>query len=102
MEYHGQFKYLETVDVEADHNSLSDVVCPFPKHRGKRSADSFFVSGYTIAVSNNGVKFTESHFMYILDSTCQDTMNVSGEIKFVLKVRLFSILKWYTKMLNTM
>ncbi|XP_078323139.1 von Willebrand factor D and EGF domain-containing protein-like [Crassostrea virginica] len=85
IEYHGQLTYLETVDVEADHNSISDVICPFPKHQEGRSADPFFVSGYKIAMSNNGIKFSESHFVYILDSTCQDTMNVSGEIKFVLK-----------------
>ena len=56
-------------------------------------------------MSNNGKKFSESHFVYILDSTCQDTMNLSGEIKFVLKVRLIQQIrkifkKWYIYMIR--
>nr|XP_022320846.1 uncharacterized protein LOC111123050 [Crassostrea virginica] len=83
--YQGKVKYLETVDVEADHNSISDVICPFPTHRKRRSVDPSFISGYKIAMSNNGKLFSQSHLMYILDSTCQNTMNVSGDIKFALK-----------------
>ena len=98
IQYHGKYNYFETVDLIANHNSISDAICPFPKQREKRSVDSSFVSGYKIAMSNNGKQFSQAHFMYILDSTCQDTMNVSGEIKFVLKVSLRnSILEQYVK-----
>lgn len=84
--YQGNINYLETVNIEANHNSISDVICPFPPNRKKRSAYFPFVSGYKIAMSNNGKTFSQSHFMYILDSTCQDIKNISGEIGFVLKV----------------
>lgn len=84
--YQGNINYLETVNIEANHNSISDVICPFPPNRKKRSAYSPFVSGYKIAMSNNGKTFSQSHFMYILDSTCQDIKNISGELGFVLKV----------------
>lgn len=83
--YQGNHIFLETVKVEAQHNSISDVICPFPKLRKKRSTTTTFISGFKIAVSNDGKAFSPSHFMYILDSTCQDTMNVSGEIRFALK-----------------
>lgn len=87
--YQGNRILLETVSVEAQHNSISDVICPFPKLRKKRSTTSTFITGFKIAVSNDGKAFSPSHFMYILDSTCQDTMNVSGEIRFALKVTIF-------------
>lgn len=85
MPYQGNPIFSETIDIGADHNSISDIICPFPKVRKRRSTITSFISGYKISVSNDGNAFSQSHLMYILDSTCQDTMNVSGEIKFILK-----------------
>lgn len=85
MPYQGNPIFSETIDIGADHNSISDITCPFPKVRKRRSTITSFISGYKISVSNDGNTFSPSHLMYILDSTCQDTMNVSGEIKFILK-----------------
>lgn len=85
MPYQGNPIFSETIDIGADHNSISDIICPFPKVRKRRSTITSFISGYKISVSNDGNEFSPSHLMYILDSTCQDTMNVSGEIKFILK-----------------
>lgn len=85
MPYQGNPFFSETIDIGADHNSISDIICPFPKVRKRRSTITSFISGYKISVSNDGNTFSPSHLMYILDSTCQDTMNVSGEIKFILK-----------------
>lgn len=85
MPYQGNPIFSETIDIGADHNSISDIICPFPKVRKRWSTITSFISGYKISVSNDGNEFSPSHLMYILDSTCQDTMNVSGEIKFILK-----------------
>lgn len=86
MPYQGNPIFSETIDIGADHNSISDIICPFPKVRKRRSTVTSFISGYKISVSNDGNEFSPSHLMYILDSTCQDTKNVSGEIRFILKV----------------
>lgn len=80
---------LETSHVPGSHNTLSDIRCKFPRSHSKRSTLSSigFISGYKIAVSNNNKNFSEAHAVYILDSTCQDTLNVSGQLRFALKVR---------------
>lgn len=91
--------FFETDEVEANHNSISDVICPFPILRKKRSTSTSFISGYKISISNDGKAFSSSHLLYILDSTCQDTLNVSGNIKFALKVKeptfLNDFLTWH-------
>lgn len=44
-----------------------------------------------MSVSNNGQNYSTEHTLYILDGDCQDTVNVSGDIQFTLRVRcLFS------------
>lgn len=72
------------------HNTIGDIRCHFSHLDKKRSVEetntNAFITGYEIAVSNNNRNFSVSHMMYILDSTCQDTLNVSGELRFVLKV----------------
>lgn len=77
------------------HNTIGDIRCHFPHLVTKRSVqetnNNAFITGYEIAVSNNNRNFSVSHKMYILDSTCQDTLNVSGELRFVLKVHVFEI-----------
>lgn len=74
--------------VPGDHNTLSDIRCKFPSLLRKRSTSSpkVFVTGYRISVSNNNRNFSDAHEIYILDSTCQDTLNVSGQLRFALKV----------------
>lgn len=80
---------LETSHVHGSHNTLIDIRCKFPRTHSKRSAMSSvaFITGYKISVSNNNKNFSEAHAVYILDSTCQDTLNVSGQLRFALKVR---------------
>lgn len=79
---------LDTSIVPGDHNTLSDIRCKFPHLLRKRSTSSpkAFVAGYKISVSNNNRNFSDAHEIYILDSTCQDTLNVSGQLRFALKV----------------
>ena len=49
------------------------------------------MQGITMSVSNNGQNYSTEHTLYILDGNCQDTVNVSGDIQFTLRVRfLFS------------
>lgn len=80
---------LEASHFPGNHNTLSDIRCKFPLSRTKRSTFSSmaFITGYKISVSNNNKNFSEAHAVYILDSTCQDTLNVSGQLRFALKVR---------------
>lgn len=80
---------LETSYVPGTHNTLSDIRCKFPRYHSKRTTLSSvgFITGYKIAVSNNNNNFSEPHAVYVLDSTCQDTLNVSGQLRFALKVR---------------
>lgn len=44
------------------------------------------MTGYIISISNNAKDYSSGHMMYILDPTCQDTVNVSGKLRFALKV----------------
>lgn len=94
IDAHGSSKSLETFYLPAEHNTIADIGCPFPHNRKKRDIKNIeedaFVISYKIAISNNAKSFSDGHPIYILDSTCQDTMNVSGELKFVLKVRKFN------------
>lgn len=84
----GKHTYHETVVDQGVHNTLLDIRCPIPARRRRRSiSDSSFVTGYNVAISNNGRNYSPSHLLYILDSTCQDTVNVSGELRFALKVK---------------
>lgn len=80
---------LETSHVPGSHNTLSDIRCKFPRSHSKRSTVSSigFITGYKVSVSNNNKNFSDTHPIYILDSTCQDTLNVSGQLRFALKVR---------------
>lgn len=80
---------LETSYVPGGHNTLSDIRCKFPRSHSKRSTESSvgFITGYKIAVSNNNKNFSDAYAVYILDSTCQDTLNVSGQLRFALRVR---------------
>lgn len=55
-----------------------------------------FITEYKISVSNNNKNFSEAHAVYILDSTCQDTLNVSGQLRFALKVRRNAMLNIIT------
>lgn len=89
MTMNGTSRDLETSHVPGSHNTLSDIRCKFPRSHSKRSALSSigFITGYKIAVSNNNKNFSEAHAVYILDSTCQDTLNVSGQLRFALKVK---------------
>ena len=93
MDINGTSWDLETSRVTGDHNTLSDIRCKFPHSVNKRSttSSSAFITGYKIAVSNNNRNFSDAHAIYILDSTCQDTMNVSGQLRFVLKVVFFNV-----------
>ena len=95
MDINGTSLDLETSLVHGDHNTLSDIRCKFPHSLNKRSTTSSgaFITGYKIAISNNNRTFSDAHAIYILDSTCQDTMNVSGQLRFVLKVFFFDCSK---------
>ena len=88
IDFNGTSQDLETTRITGDHNTLNDIRCRFPHSVNKRSTTSStaFITGYKIAVSNNNRNFSDAHAIYILDSTCQDTMNVSGQLRFVLKV----------------
>ncbi|XP_065937728.1 von Willebrand factor D and EGF domain-containing protein [Magallana gigas] len=87
MTMNGTSLELETSYVPGSHNTLSDIRCKFPRSISKRSTLSSvgFITGYKIAVSNNNKNFSDAHAVYILDSTCQDTLNVSGQLRFALK-----------------
>ena len=91
---------LETSALQGVHNTIADIRCRFPHLVKKRSVtptNYAFITGYKVSVSNNNRNFSLSHLMYILDSTCQDTQNVSGELKFVLKViRNYAIFPSYS------
>lgn len=45
-----------------------------------------FVTGYSVSVSNDGTHFGASLPLYVLDSECQDTVNINGNLGFILKV----------------
>ncbi|XP_062621129.1 von Willebrand factor D and EGF domain-containing protein-like [Saccostrea cucullata] len=80
--------YHESVIIPAEHNTLAEVRCRVPVNEHKRSirySHEAFVTGYMISISNNANNFSSGQFMYILDSTCQDTVNVSGQLRFALK-----------------
>lgn len=81
---------FETTHMQGVHNTIGDIRCNFPHLMNRRSVGDTkiiaFITGYEISISNNNRNFSVPHMMYILDSTCQDTINVSGELKFVLKV----------------
>lgn len=85
------------------HNTIGDIRCHFPHIVKKRSVEennnNAFITGYEISVSNNNRNFSVSHMMYILDSTCQDTLNVSGELRFVLKVYAYNT--YYNRFYHT-
>ncbi|XP_062569533.1 von Willebrand factor D and EGF domain-containing protein-like [Saccostrea cucullata] len=87
INYKGENKSLGVHIVPAVHNTVADIRCPFPHLRQKRSSptNNEFVVAYKIAVSNDGKSFSDNHLLYILDSTCQDTLNVSGQLRFTLR-----------------
>lgn len=73
--------------VQAEHDSIAEVFCPLGPARRKRSVPRGFVQGITISVANNGRNFSTQTTIYVLDGVCQDTVNVSGDIQFTLRVR---------------
>lgn len=89
LNYKGNRTELEATTMQGVHNTIADIRCHFPHLVKKRSVEetnnNAFITGYEISVSNNNRNFSVSHMMYILDSTCQDTLNASGELRFVLK-----------------
>lgn len=74
--------------VQAEHDSIAEVFCPLGSARRRRSVPWGFVQGITLSVANNGRNFSTQHTIYVLDGVCQDTVNVSGDIQFTLRVRL--------------
>lgn len=44
------------------------------------------MTGFTVSVSNDGRHFSTGQPLYILDSICQDTINIDGNLGFILKV----------------
>lgn len=74
--------------VQAEHDSIAEVFCPLGPARRRRSVPRGFVQGITLSVANNGRNFSTQHTIYVLDGVCQDTVNVSGDIQFTLRVRL--------------
>ncbi|XP_062599868.1 von Willebrand factor D and EGF domain-containing protein-like [Saccostrea cucullata] len=86
MNMNGTAWELETTLIPGDHNTIGDIRCKFPHSISKRSVSkTAFVTGYHVSVSNNKRNFSDVHPIYILDSTCQDTVNVSGQLRFALK-----------------
>lgn len=90
LNYTGNRTELEATNIQGVHNTIGDIRCHLPHLVKKRSVEeadnNAFITGYEISVSNNNRNFSVSNMMYILDSTCQDTINVSGKLRFVLKV----------------
>nr|XP_034329096.1 von Willebrand factor D and EGF domain-containing protein-like isoform X2 [Crassostrea gigas] len=72
--------------VQAEHDSIAEVFCPLGPARRRRSVPRGFVQGITLSVANNGHNFSTHHTIYVLDGVCQDTVNVSGDIQFTLRV----------------
>uniref|UniRef100_A0A8W8J2H6 von Willebrand factor D and EGF domain-containing protein n=1 Tax=Magallana gigas TaxID=29159 RepID=A0A8W8J2H6_MAGGI len=72
--------------VQAEHDSIAEVFCPLGPARRRRSVPRGFVQGITLSVANNGRNFSTHHTIYVLDGVCQDTVNVSGDIQFTLRV----------------
>uniref|UniRef100_A0A8W8J035 EGF-like domain-containing protein n=1 Tax=Magallana gigas TaxID=29159 RepID=A0A8W8J035_MAGGI len=52
----------------------------------RRSVPRGFVQGITLSVANNDRNFSTHHTIFVLDGVCQDTVNVSGDIQFTLRV----------------
>nr|XP_022298866.1 von Willebrand factor D and EGF domain-containing protein-like isoform X2 [Crassostrea virginica] len=80
--------YYETTITSAEHNTLAEVLCSIPNARRKRNTNlnnNHFVTGYVVSVSNNAEHYSSGREIYILDSRCQDTINVSGQLRFALK-----------------
>lgn len=72
--------------VPGEHDSIAEVFCPLGPARRRRAVSQGFVRGINISVANNGRNFSSSHAIYVLDGICQDTVNVSGDIQFTLRV----------------
>nr|XP_034329094.1 uncharacterized protein LOC105339666 [Crassostrea gigas] len=72
--------------VQAEHDSIAEVFCPLEPARRRRSVPRGFVQGITLSVTNNGRNFSTQHTIYVLDGVCQDTVNVSGDIQFTVRV----------------
>ncbi|WAR04211.1 VWDE-like protein, partial [Mya arenaria] len=83
--YHG----IRTVQGKLD--SFLQVFCNFPQAaRIRRSitdenVDNIVATGYTVAVSNNGVDFSENDTVVIFDSTCVSCIKLKGEVNCVKK-----------------
>lgn len=77
--------------MDATHNTLSNIDCEIPNDwRNITSVTSaaLFVTGFAVSVSNDGRHFSAGQPLYILDSICQDTINVDGNLEFILKVHV--------------
>ena len=91
---------VEEYIVPAEHDSIAEVICPLGPARRRRSAPEGFVQGITMSVSNNGQNYSTEHTLYILNGDCQDTVNVSGDIQFTLRVNALIFLKIIQYIIN--
>lgn len=68
--------------MEAELQTLVEVLCPLEKARKKRSLqeDDYIAYGYAISVSNDGVKYSEEDILVIFDSECVNCTKNSSDI----------------------
>lgn len=65
----------EALTAVAEVQSMSEIRCPLPTSRTRRSigdslAGAYIARGFHVSVSNDGVTFSEEDVLVIYDSTC--------------------------------
>lgn len=83
--------FFESRSTDATHNTLSNIDCEVPndwKNITSVTSAALFVTGFTVSVSNDGRHFSAGQPLYILDSICQDTINIDGNLEFIIKVHV--------------
>jgi len=86
-----RIEHEEPTAVVAEVMSMSEIKCPLPLRRNRRSiSDSsgdYIARGYYVSVSNDGVTYSEEDILIILDSTCVNC-TVDGSTNCVVQVRI--------------
>lgn len=75
MKHNNEFEFEDAVTAEAEVESISEIRCPLPTQRARRSVEKssnedYIARGYYVSVSNDGVTYSEEDFLVIHDSTC--------------------------------
>lgn len=83
----GERTHITDYIVEAEFSTIVEAVCSLENLKSKRETqftDDSFVLGYGVAISNDGVVFSDAIDLYKYNSQCQGVEYRNGELNFIL------------------